>query len=56
MKNKLDKYFGEELSDILVEYLGEEVVDFIRCRVLKLSGRDLEFMFDFRNEDGKKLL
>lgn len=56
MKENLDKYFGEELIDLLVLYLGEEIVDYIRWRVLKLSGRDLKIMIDFRVEDGKKIL
>lgn len=56
MKENLDKYFGEELIDLLVLYLGEEIVDYIRWRVLKLSGRDLKIMIDFRVEDGRKIL
>lgn len=56
MKNFLDNYFGEESSNVPVMYSGEEAADYIRRRVSKLSGRDLESMFSFRNEVGKTTL
>lgn len=56
LKVKLDKYFGEDSSDVPVVYSGEEAADYIRRRVSQLSGGNLESMFNLRNEDGKKTL